>query len=136
MNIKILTVLAGAFCVALTGCQTIQTGGVEVTVEEYGPMKLRVDDRHFAGQISVENAKLRRTDDGFIIADVLIRNCQAVDVCLEYKFSFYDSDGMSVQSGGRAWEQKVLHGGELVSLTATGPEKTVAKFVLRLRRTY
>ena len=124
-------------CVATTGCHTTtSTAGIEVSVPENGAMSVRVDDATFARKFSVEGAETRRGDDGFIVANVFVRNTKGDDAYMQYKFYFYDADGFAVQPALRPWEQAVIHGGELYPISATGPEPRVVKFVLRMRRSF
>ena len=125
----------GTALMAMAGCVSTATGGLEVSLKENdGPFRVRVDDGFFSQHIDVEESAVRRESTGFLNARVLVRNKLGRDFPVQYKFRWFDGDGMEVQPDGRPWEQKVLHGGEAASLSATAPEKSAVGFVVRLRR--
>ena len=71
---------------------------------------------------------------GFLKASVLVRNRYGKDFPLQYKFTWFGGDGAEIQADVRPWEQKVMHGGEDISLQAVAPDKSIVKFAVRLRR--
>ena len=118
------------------GCVSNSTGGLEVALAEGGGQAtIRIDDKKINKLISVENTIVRRRENGFLEANVQVRNCSKNVLSIQYKFKWFDADGMEVQPGGRPWELKTdVHGGEQVTLSATAPEKSGVKFLLRLRQ--
>ena len=122
-------------CAALVcGCASTSTGGFEVSVCEGATASVRIDDRHFAQRFCVESAIVRREASGFAAVQVRIRNKRRDDMHFQYKFAFFDSDGMEIQPDARAWEQTTLHGGASAPLEAVAPDKSAVKFVVRVRR--
>ena len=119
------------------GCETTRTGGFEIAFCENAQVAdaVTVDDRRFAADFSIGAVAVRREDSGFIRVQTGIRNRTRKDVPVQYKFVFFDSDGMEVQAGARGWEQTILHGGEQVRLEAVAPDKTAERGVVRVRRT-
>ena len=91
------------------GCVSSSTGGLEVALAEGGVQAaIRVDDRQFKRLINVENAIARRAASGFLEANVVTRNRTRNDLPIQYKFEWFDKDGMAVQPGGRPWEQTTI----------------------------
>ena len=130
-----LTVLGVLVLVLMTGCVTNSTGGIEVSLKEGGGQaSIRIDDSSFKRHVDVEETLLRRATTGYIEARVRVRNREKRDFVMQYKFMWFDSDGMEIQPGSRPWGQTTLHGGEAVTLSATAPEKSGTGFVVRLRR--
>lgn len=121
------------FSLPLAGCLSTSTGGLEVIGRENVPPVIRIDDNFFARHINVEDAKIRQTDAGFRTAMVCVQNLGSGDFPVQYKFTWFDSDGFEVQPGGRPWEQTILHGGERLTLSATAPESKVTRFTVHLR---
>ncbi len=121
-------------CMALTGCVSMSTGGWEVVASEGGTPTVRVDDTIFAQHVAVEDVHSHRTAEGYLAVLVQVRNKYSEDFPIQYKFTWFDANGMEVQPNGRPWEQVTLHGGESVPLSATGPEPTVVRFTMRARR--
>lgn len=119
----------------VTGCVSTSTGGLEVSLKEDSEKStIRIDDSFFKQHIDVEDVLVRRAATGFLEARVRVRNKLGKDFSLQYKYEWFDSDGMEVQPGSRPWQQIVAHGGEAVTLSATAPEKSASSFITRLRR--
>jgi len=119
---------------AMIGCVSTSTGGLEVGTSEGGAATVRIDDSFFAQHIALEDVKSCRTDRGFLSASVRFRNKYDKDLSVLYKFTWFDANGMEVQPDGRPWEYKILHGGECGTFAATAPESNVMRFVVRVRR--
>jgi len=132
---KRLTAFAVLVLIMGAGCVSSSTGGLEVSMSEGGGQAtVRVDDRQFKRLIDVENAIVRRAVSGFLEANVVARNRAGNDIFIQYKFEWFDKDGMAIQPGGRPWEQTTIHGGEAVTLSATAPEKSGVRYIVRIRR--
>ena len=132
MKLELLAAAMAAFFAA--GCETMSTSGLEVAVGEGGMGTIRVDDRSLSRNVLVERGIVRREDSGFAKVQVFVRNTCRNDLPIQYKFRFFDVDGMEVMPGERAWEQTVLHGDDGASLSAVAPKKEVVKFSVRIRR--
>ena len=124
----------GLLLITVTGCVSMSTGGMEVSFRENGSAQVRIDDGFFRQHVEIEEAKSNRTEFGFLSASVLVRNKLDKDFPIQYKFLWFDANGMEVLPAGRAWEQTIVHGGELISLQATAPDTAVVKYIVRLRR--
>ena len=135
MKSKVIMAMA---CASLAiGCvSTVSTGGFEVSVYEGNTAgnAVRIDDRYFAKQFSIEATNIRRESSGVVAAQVRVRNMRNKDIPIQYKFMFFDNDGMEIQPGVRSWEQTTIHGGEAASLSAVTPVKSAVRFALRVRR--
>lgn len=134
MKRKLIMVIGASACFALAGCISMSTGGLEAAASEGGAPTVRIDDSFFAQHVTVEDVRSHRTEMGFLAASVYVRNRYAKDFPVQYKFTWFDANGMEVQPNGRPWEQTMVHGGEGVSLAATAPEVAVTRFVVRMRR--
>lgn len=132
-SIVIVAILV-LFTIPFTGCVSTSTGGMEVSLRENESAQVRVDDGFFRQHVEIEAARSNRTEFGFLSASVLVRNKLDKDFSFQYKFVWFDGNGMEVLPAGRAWEQTIIHGGELVSLQATAPDSAVVKYTVRLRR--
>ena len=119
----------------LAGCQTPRTSGVEVDVREGAPAYLRWDDSGFAQHVELaETPIMARTEFGFLRSDVWIRNRKARDFAFQYKFCWFDANGLEVMPGKGIWEQKTIHGHETASLVGVAPDPSAVRFAVRLRR--
>ena len=135
MNRKVLILLLGV--AIASGCASVSTGGFQISAcegaKEMGDV--RIEDCQFARKFSVEAAAVRREPSGFARAQFFIKSLRRQDIPIQYKFKFFDSDGLEVQPNVRAWEQLIIHGGESITLSAVAPDKSVVKFVVYIRRT-
>ena len=130
-----MTCWAAVCAMAFAGCATVSTGGLEASVaDKCGLHDIRMDDSWIAARLSVEDAVVRRNDSGFAVAQFTLRNRNKRDLPIQFKFRFFDADGIEIQQGARAWEQTTLHGGESANLTAVAPEMSASSFKLRVRR--
>lgn len=120
----------------ITGCASVSTGGFQVSAQEGAAEmgSVRIEDYQFAKKFSVEAAAVRREPSGFARAQFFIQSLRSQDIPIQYKFKFFDADGLEVQPNVRAWEQTIIHGGESMTLSAVAPEKSVVKFVVYIRR--
>lgn len=130
----IASVSLGALLVMGAGCLSTSTGGMEVAFREGGSANVRIDDGFFRQHLEVDETISNRTEFGFMTASVLVRNKLNKDFPIQYKFVWFDENGLEVLVGGRAWEQTTIHGGELISLQATAPDTSVVKYIVRMRR--
>ena len=127
--------LAAATLLSLAGCVSTSTGGLVVSLKEGGiNAETRIDDPFFRQHVDIVECRAIRTDMGFLKATVVVRNGYGKDFPFQYKFTWFGGDGVEIQADGRPWEQKVMHGGEDISLQAVAPDKSIVKFVVRLRR--
>ena len=132
---KLKCALATAVFLSLFGCASTSTGGLVVSLREgETSAETRIDDMFFGQHVDVVECCATRSDMGLLKASVCVRNRYDRDFPVQYKFTWFGSDGAEIQAGGRPWEQKIMHGGEDVSLQAVAPSKSVVKFAVRLRR--
>ncbi|MBO7687646.1 MAG: YcfL family protein [Kiritimatiellae bacterium] len=132
---KLKTIAATVCAMFACGCVCTSTGGFEVAVREGDPVaRATIDDYYFSQRLIVQTTGFRRTSSGLASAQILVRNKEHEDVPIQYKFTFFDGEGMEVQPGARPWEQTTIHGGEAVTLAAVAPDKSVVRFVARVRR--
>lgn len=74
-----------------------------------------------------------RSDGGFLVASVRLRNGHPKDVRTRYKFRWFDLSGVEVQPEGRVWEERVVRGGDAETLSATAPDMSAAGYSVRVR---
>lgn len=132
---KINSFIALISMTLVSGCASVSTGGFHVSAcegaKEMGDVK--IEDYQFARRFSVEAAAVRREPSGFAQGQFSIRSMRSHDIPIQYKFKFFDSDGMEVQPNVRSWEQIIVHGGESITLSAIAPEQSVVKFAVYIR---
>ncbi|MBP5284558.1 MAG: DUF1425 domain-containing protein [Kiritimatiellae bacterium] len=134
MKLKSPAAMFAAACIAAAGCASISTDGLEVAAAEGGGAAVRVDDYFFSRHVEVEDVNCARTDMGFLKASAYVRNKGARDFHIQYKFKWFDADGLEVGPDGRPWEQAWMRGGEAITLAAAAPDVSAVRFVVRIRR--
>lgn len=134
-----------ALVAAIGGCKVTKicnsTGGMEVTQTVGGKAEARADDQCFREWLTVESAVAARTANGFLTAQVELRNIhrdldddgREDDFNAQYQIRWLDAKGLSVQPDAVAWRRVTWHGGEAVPLSATAPDASAVRYVLRLR---
>lgn len=145
MKTIVASVLMCVAVLSFTGCTSVKvcqsTGGMEVVQTEGASATVRADDDCFRNWITVEDSVIARSDAGFAIASVRIRNIMVDkddygredDFAMQYMFTWFDVNGVEVQADSAHWVRQTLHGGEAISLSSTAPEVSAAKYVVRLR---
>ena len=134
-------VLAGLVC---TGCATVpcrSTGGMEVTQAEGGPSFLNVDDPCFAEWLRLESALFTQTSSGVPLAHVVLRNVKvdprddnrSDDFTAQYKVTWFDAEGVGLDSDEALWRRVTWHGGEAQEIREPAPVPAAKRYVLRLR---
>ena len=130
---------------AIGGCKVTKicnsTGGMEIAQTEGETARTNVDDPCFREWLTVESAVATRTADGFLTAQVELRNIhrdldddgREDDLGAQYQILWFDAKGLSVQPDATTWRRVIWHGGQAVSLSATAPDASAARYVLRLR---
>ena len=112
------------------GCLSPVTAGVSA---ERG--RLTVEDRAFAYRLEIVEDKTKTIDlgDGFLKAQVTLRNRERRDAELQYRFTWKDKDGMTLKSATTVWTPLPLHGREEAVLEAICPVPGAADFRLVVR---
>lgn len=130
---------------AIGGCKVTKicnsTGGMEVAQTEGETARTNVDDPCFRKWLTVESAVATRTANGFLTAQVELRNVhrdldedgREDDFEAQYQILWFDAKGLAVFPDTAAWRRVTWHGGELRPLSATAPDVSVVRYVLRLR---
>lgn len=124
---KILPVFLFACC---AGCISPVTAGVSA---ERG--HLVVEDRAFASRIELLEDKTALVDfgNGFLKTQVTLRSRDRRDLTCQYRFTWKDKDGLTLESAATVWTPLPLHGREEAVLEAVCPVPGAADFRLVVR---
>ncbi len=122
-------VLAAMAALAVgSGCLGPNTAGLSV---ERG--RLVMEDRAFALSLELVQDQTVRTEQGFLKAQVTLRNTQKGDACAQYRFTWKDCNGMTLKRAETLWTPLVLHGREEAVIEAICPVPGAADFRLVVR---
>jgi uncharacterized protein YcfL len=115
----------------LTGCSTagIQAGDSSQAMSPY----LLVDDPSLADQISV--AKVAHDQVGDIMrATVTLKSNRNRSIQFQYRFSWYDQNGMELDGSGKTYRTLTLRGKDAVPVTSVAPSPYATEFKIRIQK--
>lgn len=95
----------------------------------------RVDNSSFARDIAVEQVDARRVGD-LIQGSALIVSKSSTDMRVQYKFTWYDASGFTIEDEATSWKSVKLHGKQQLQVGAVAPNAQVVKFDVYVRETY
>ncbi len=95
----------------------------------------RVDSKSFARDISVEGVEARRVGD-LIQGSALIVSKSSSDMRVQYKFTWYDASGFTIEDEATSWKSVKLHGKQQLQVSAVAPNAQVVKFDVYVRETH
>lgn len=135
----VVVVLASGGCRMTKICDS--TGGMEVVQSEGGAAETRADDPCFREWLDVESAVVTRAANGFLTAQVVLRNIhkdlddngREDDFDAQCQVRWFDASGVAVQSDPPSWYRLTWHGGEALPIKAVAPVPEASRYVLRLR---
>lgn len=126
---RLVVLLAAVAALAVgSGCLGPNTAGISA---EQG--RLVVEDRAFASRLELVQDQTVRTEQGFLKAQVTLKNTQKRDACAQYRFTWKDRDGMTLKRAETVWTPLVLHGREEAVIEAICPVPDAADFRLVVR---
>ena len=123
-------IVAVATLAMFAGCAMPRTSGVWV---EKG--RLIIEDPAFAANIEVLNKDIREmTSEGFLHAQVTVKNTNRTDYECQYRFEWFRGNGMKQTHAETPWRTILLHGRENVEMSAVSPVQGTEDFRLAIRR--
>lgn len=138
MAIVAMTLVVGG-CRMTKVCDS--TGGMEVAQTEGCKAEVSVDDPCFREWLSVDSAVVTRAANGFLTAQVVLRNIhkdlddnwREDDFDAQSQVWWFDANGVAVQPDRASWHRLTWHGGEALPIKAVAPVPEASRYVLRLR---
>lgn len=110
------------------GCLSRKSAGVAA---ERGI--LQVEDRTFATRLDVVQDQTVMLDDGFLKAQVTLKNTGMRDATFQYRFLWKDRDGLMLKRAETLWTPLALHGREEAVVEGICPVPGAADFRLVIR---
>ena len=124
---KTLAILVAALAFAFAGCIT-DTSGIAV---EKG--KLTVYNRRLAAHMTLTHHLRRDTKTGFVHVQAVLSNADYSDIQFQYRFEWYDADGMLIEETSPMWHTARVHGKDRKVLEGVSESKSAADFRLIIR---
>lgn len=123
-------ILSAALAVlSLAGCSFARTSGVMV---EKG--RIYIEDPAFAANIEVVQDMREVMPDGFLHAQVTLKNANRTDYECQYRFEWRDKSGMMQKHAPAPWRPLFLHGRTTETVDAVCPLANADDFRLFIRR--
>lgn len=114
----------------ISGCMTTRTDGVVV---EDGTVV--VHNVRFASHFVMKHQIKRGTDAGnFTQVQVAVRNDDTVDFSFQYRFTWFDKDGLEIQETAPVWHPASVYGKGEVTLEGVSENKEAVSFRLVIRK--
>lgn len=123
-------VLAAVLAMGVAGCAK-HTAGVSVASSG----ETRVDNATFGREVSVSNLSLLGSGD-MLKGTALIASKVSTDLRLQYKFSWYDSQGILVEGEGQSWQSLKLHGMQQQQVSSVAPNQSASRFEVYVRKAF
>lgn len=113
------------------GCSTsgMQAGDSTYTDSPY----LVVDDPVLADQVSIVKVGHDMVGD-MMRAQASLKSNRDRSLQLQYRFSWYDANGMEIDTQGKAYRDIILEGKDAVSVTSMAPSPAAQEFKIRVRK--
>lgn len=119
-----------AAALTLGGCASDTAG---ISVSSLG--ETRIDSNSFAQDIALESVDARRVGD-LIQGSALIVSKSSSDMRVQYKFTWYDASGFTIEDEANSWKSVKLHGKQQLQVSAVAPNAQAVKFDVYVRETF
>ena len=131
-----LLTLALAGALSMGGCATNTTGTmVSARVEsQSGTIETRIVRNNFwlSGSIKIEDLRASFAGD-MLTANAVVTSMRSKTLELQYKFRWYNAQGVEVAPDGAPWQPLMIYGRETKSLQAVAPDPGVREFKIEIR---
>jgi uncharacterized protein YcfL len=133
-----ISVVALIASLGLAGCST--TAGVETTGkmswDEQGARTLEknviFNNSGLKGDIQIVDVKSAMAGD-IMRAQATLRSKDRDTVPFQYRFDWYDANGMEINSGAGSWKPLILYGRESKTIQSVAPDPRGKEFKLKIR---
>jgi uncharacterized protein YcfL len=122
-----MAIFASALAIAFAGCIT-DTSGIAV---EKG--KMTVYNQRLAAHMSLTHHLRRDTKTGFVHVQAVLQNADYGDIQFQYRFEWYDADGMLIEETSPMWHTARVHGKDRKVLEGVSESRQAADFRLVVR---
>lgn len=124
---KSMAILVSSLAVAFAGCIT-DTSGIAV---EKG--KMTVYNQRLAAHMSLTHHLKRDTKTGFVHVQAVLQNADYGDIQFQYRFEWYDADGMLIEETSPMWHTARVHGKDRKVLEGVSESRQATDFRLVIR---
>jgi len=130
-----LLVFVSTAGMSLSGCGTSGTmASLTVQPNNQASTRLIINNPFLASKIRVDSLQASFSGD-LLVAHVGVTSTHNSALDVQYKFRWYDSQGIEVAPDGAPWQPLTLYGGESKGLQGVAPNPTVKEFKIEIRYT-
>ena len=118
--------------IMLVACATSGVVGTSDSASDKSEI-VEIQNKSLAKKVSIKDFKTRVVND-LLNVQVEIENNFDSTQEFQYKFSWFDRTGFALDSEASTWNAIVLHGKEVKTVQALGPNPAARKFKIVLRK--
>lgn len=126
-------------CLLALSLMSCTTSGIEGQVQGGSPenpvftQKLIVHSDSLARKIVLTDIRSHFVAD-LLAATVVLQNKSDRNQSFQYKFSWFDQDGIEIEADAGHWEPLVLHGQQSSSVQAMAPNTSARSYKINVRK--
>lgn len=119
-------------CLSLLGCRSARYSGIITESHSQGNIQAgyQMVDKRIV--IVGSSSHIR---NGLLNVIIQAKNLTSIDLPCEYKYTWYDADGICVETGMSIWKPICFNGETQSDMSAVAPNKRVKHYKLALRFT-
>ncbi|MFS1439004.1 YcfL family protein [Shewanella sp. 10N.286.48.A6] len=125
-----LRVIMISLALMLSACAN-HTAGVSASSNG----EVRVDNNSFARAVAIEQVKVRTQAD-LLQGSALIISKVSTDLRLQYKFTWFDVGGFTIEDEASSWKSLKLHGKQQMQVSAVAPNANASRFEVYVREAF
>ena len=134
MNTRLTSSLLLTGCLVLgawvTGCANNTAG---ISAASSGDS--RVDSSAVSRQVKIDQLMSRRQGD-LLQGSVVLVSQKSTDIRLQYKFTWFDIDGISLDDESNSWQALTLHGKAHKQVQGLAPNPQAVSFEIYVRESH
>ncbi|NKF50468.1 YcfL family protein [Shewanella sp. WXL01] len=96
---------------------------------------VRVDNATFNREVAIGNLRSKMTSN-IMEGAAVISSKVATDLRLQYKFTWYDASGFTIEDEATSWKSLKLHGKQQMQVSAVAPNANATRFEVYVRKAF
>lgn len=128
---KLITLAVFTLSLFLVGCAN-HTAGLMASSSN---SDVRIDNASFNREVSIGDIRSRYSGD-IMQGSALISSKVATDLRLQYKFTWYDNSGFTLEDEANSWKSLKLHGKQQLQVHSVAPNAQASRFEVYVRKAF
>ncbi|GHA37664.1 YcfL family protein [Photobacterium aphoticum] len=113
----------------LTACAA-NTSGISI---ESSNQSVVIGNTHLAQRLSIEKAQVSNVN-GLLKAAVPVKSNIDSDLALQYRFYWYNAQGLEVSGSDSPWRHVIIHGQDTMTLQAVARQPEATQYRIYIRK--